>query len=547
MNYFQFFRLIASIIRNRLLVLTILLLSAFTLAKDAFAEAPPNFIIFYVDDLGWADTSVQMMVSDPDSRSDFHQTPNLEYLAEQGMRFSNAYAPAPTCTPSRLSIQMGKTPARLGCRFVNDVVAYRKGLSWGDEVSMADILKASGKGYVTSHFGKGMAKDYMKTVGYDITDEYDIGPNGNFHGDYVDIKSRTPLPEEDPKRMNSLEESSVNFLKEYSGKQPFFMMVSHYAVHVPHAADPKLIEKYRKLPRGKHCKDADYVAVDQISHVQATGSWRLQYAAMIEQLDNHLGALIEVLKETDQFENTYVIYTSDNGGGLGPNGSLYGFKATMFEGGLRVPFVVSGPGVAKGAQCDVPIVQWDLLPTLYDLSGSHSELPKDLDGGSLRSVFTDGNKGSIRRPVEGLVFHYPCYFAAPISVVRLGAYKYMKQLITGETKLYNLEVDYSEENDLSAKEPEKIVKMEGILADYLKMIESEDMDEVYAARMEQIDGFENLATENYIREVAKLDPVTDRAKIEALYNEYNEDLERFTKNKVEVARNRVSSGWIGTD
>ena len=547
MNYSQFFRLIASIIRNPLLVLTILLLSAFTPAKDAFAEASPNFIIFYVDDLGWADTSVQMMDSDPDSKSDFHQTPNLEYLAEQGMRFSNAYAPAPTCTPSRLSIQMGKTPARLGCRFVNDVVAYKKGLSWGDEVSMADILKASGKGYVTSHFGKGMAKDYMKTVGYDITDEYDIGPNGNFHGDYVDIKSRRALPVEDPKRMNSLEESSVNFLKKYSGKQPFFMMVSHYAVHVPHAADPKLIEKYRKLPRGKHCKDADYVAVDQISHVQATGSWRLQYAAMIEQMDNHLGALIEVLKDTDQFENTYVIYTSDNGGGLGPNGSLHGFKATMFEGGLRVPFVVSGPGVAKGAQCDEPIVQWDLLPTLHDLSGSHSELPEDLDGGSLRSVFTDGNKGSIRRPVEGLVFHYPCYFAAPISAVRLGAYKYMKQLITGETKLYNLEVDYSEENDLSAQEPEKIAEMEGILADYFKMIESENMDEVYAARMEQIDGFEKSATENYIRKVARLDPVEDRAKIEALYNEYNEDLERFTKNKVEVARNRVSSGWIGTD
>ena len=130
MNYSQFFRLIASIIRNPLLVLTILLLSAFAPAKDAFAEASPNFIIFYVDDLGWADTSVQMMDSDPDSKSDFHQTPNLEYLAEQGMRFSNAYAPAPTCTPSRLSIQMGKTPARLGCRFVNDVVAYKKGLSW---------------------------------------------------------------------------------------------------------------------------------------------------------------------------------------------------------------------------------------------------------------------------------------------------------------------------------------------------------------------------------------------------------------------------------
>ena len=264
------------------------------------------------------------------------------------------------------------------------------------------------------------------------------------------------------------------------------------------------------------------MAVDQISHVQVTGSWRLQYAAMIEQMDNHLGALIEVLKDTDQFENTYVIYTSDNGGGLGPNGSLHGFKATMFEGGLRVPFVVSGPGVAKGAQCDEPIVQWDLLPKPYTICLVRIQsFRKIWMVETSRSVFTDGNKGSIRRPVEGLVFHYPCYFAAPISAVRLGAYKYMKQLITGETKLYNLEVDYSEENDLSTQEPEKIAEMEGILADYFKMIESEDMAEVYAARMEQIDGFEKSTTENYIRKVARLDPVEDRAKIEALYNEYN--------------------------
>ena len=547
MKYAESYRLLTLIVRAPLLVLTILISNGFATAKEASSKAPPNFIILYVDDLGWADTSVRMMDSDPDSKSDFHQTPNLEYLAEQGMRFSNAYAPAPTCTPSRLSIQMGKTPARLGCRFVNDVVAYKKALSWGDEVSMADILKASGKGYVTSHFGKGMAKDYMKTVGYDITDEYDIGPNGNFHGDYVDIKSRTPLPAEDPKRMNSLEASSVEFLKEYSGKQPFFMMVSHYAVHVPHAADPKLIEKYRKLPRGKHCKDADYVAVDQISHVQATGSWRLQYAAMIEQMDHHLGALIEVLKETDQFENTYVIYTSDNGGGLGPNGSLYGFKATMFEGGLRVPFVVSGPGVSKGSQCDEPIVQWDLLPTLHDFSGSPSDLPKDLDGGSLRSVFSDGNKGSVERPVEGMVFHYPCYFAAPISAVRLGAYKYMKHLLTGETKLFNLEEDYSEKNDLSAELPEKVAEMERILSDYLNEIDAEDMDAVYAARIDQINGFENQATINYYREVSKLDLTRDRTKIDEVSTIYKNCLARFKKNKEEVARNRVSTRWIGRD
>ena len=118
------------------------------------AAESPNFVIFYVDDLGWADTSVRMMDSDPDSASDFHQTPHLAALAKRGMKFSNAYAPAPTCTPSRKSIQFGKTPGRLGYTFVHDVLALQRKLEWKDETSLADVVKAANPNYITAHFGK---------------------------------------------------------------------------------------------------------------------------------------------------------------------------------------------------------------------------------------------------------------------------------------------------------------------------------------------------------------------------------------------------------
>ena len=180
------------------------------LTVSVSAEQRPNFIIVYVDDLGWADTSVPMMVSDPESASDFNQTPHLEKLASRGMVFSNAYAPAPTCTPSRKSIQFGKTPGRLGYTFVHDVLALQKKLSWKDEVSLADVIKSAAPEYITAHFGKGMSGDRMETIGYDVTDEVDgNATNDNFHGEYVSIKGREPLPADNPKRMASLQKSSV--------------------------------------------------------------------------------------------------------------------------------------------------------------------------------------------------------------------------------------------------------------------------------------------------------------------------------------------------
>ena len=522
-----------------------LLLAGLCASAEA-ASSAPNFIIMYIDDLGWADTSVPMMDSEPESKSDFYQTPHLETLAARGMRFSNAYAPAPTCTPSRKSIQFGKTPGRLQYTFVHDVLALKRNIKWVDEVSMADVLKESGKGYVTAHFGKGMAaRERMNEIGYDVTDEHDIGSNGNFHGDYVDIKSRTPLPADDPKRMRSLKKSSVDFVRENAGKNPFFMMISHYAVHVPHAASPELIEKYRNSPRGKYCKDEDYLPTDQVSDSMKNSHWRLQYAAMIDEIDQGLGALVDELKAAGELENTYIIYTSDNGGGMRPNGPLGWGKAQLYEGGIRIPMVVAGPGVKAGVQCDEPVVQWDFLPTIHDLAGVSQPLPEDLDGGSLRSVFEQGNAGSVERPVEGMVFHYPCYFAPPLSVIRVGDYKYMKHLLTGEMQLFNLKSDYSEKQNLAKAMPEKAAELDKILEDYLKSIDAEDVQDVYQARLEELDHFEAQSREIFTRESARLDPVADAAKIAKMKKRLDDNLARFDKNREEVAVYRTSSHWAG--
>ena len=155
----------------------------------------------------------------------------------------------------------------------------------------------------------------MVHIGYDITDEVDgNAPNGNFHGEYISLKNREPLSSEDPKRMASLEERSVSFIETVGGKRPFFLMVSHYAVHVPHKARADLIEKYRKLPPGKHVKDDDYLPVEAMKKGKVISSWRLQYAAMLEQVDEGLGAIVDALKRSGQLDNTYIIFTSDNGG-----------------------------------------------------------------------------------------------------------------------------------------------------------------------------------------------------------------------------------------
>jgi len=478
------------------------------LASVSHAATSPNFVIFYVDDLGWADTSVRMMDDEPLSTSDFYQTPALERLAEQGMRFSSGYAPTPTCTGSRISIQFGKTPARLQNRNVFDVLAKKqRPQGWDDEVSMAGVLKAANRGYVTAHFGKGMGVRRMDHAGYDVTDEFDKGPNGNGHGSYIDVKRKIPIPDDNPKRIVDLTQRSVEFVREHAGERPFFLMVSHYAVHVPHQATPEAIERCRRRWAGAGNSDVDTADKEYKKHFP---KW--QYAAMVEETDTSLGAILDALKESNELDNTYVIFTSDNGGGFGRhdeagdrfNGPLQEGKRSTFEGGLRVPFVVSGPGIKPGTLCDVSVVQWDLLPTLHDLSGSQSPLPPDVDGGSLRGVFERGNAGSVHRSAPGLVFHYTCHYHPPISVIRMGDYKLMRHLNSGELKLFNVATDYVEQQDLAEQMPEKAKEMDRILGQYVDEVDGGAMSEVYAAYFERLDDSFRKKEERFHRNVESL-------------------------------------------
>lgn len=441
----------------------------FALSALAADKNPPNFIIFYTDDQGYGDTSVPMIKDRPELAKKLYRTPHLERLAKEGMRFSNAYSPAPTCTPSRISLQFGKTTARTQVMNVHDVMAKKNGIDLKNHKGMAEFVKESNNNYATAHFGKGMTIRRMDDIGYDITDNIDDNKegNGNFHGDWLSITNRQPIPAEDPKRVFSLTKKSVEFINtQAQAKRPFFMMVSHYAVHVRHAALEETIKKYQTGSVNR--KDA-------------------MYAALIEHLDDSLGAMLDALDKNGLSDNTYVIFTSDNGGGHGGNVGLQGGKAKMLEGGLRVPTVVRGPGVPANSQCDIPVIQYDLLPTLHELSGNTNPLPEDIDGGSLADVFKKGNSGTVKRKNPFLVFHYPYYAGVPISAIRMGDYKFMRQLNTGETRLHNVATDMGETKNLVNSMPEKAKELDQLLKAYVKEVGGWDVEDVYKERLGELE------------------------------------------------------------
>jgi len=435
----------------------------------------PNIILVLTDDQGWTDTSVRMMPDRHDTKSDFYQTPALEQMAKEGMVFSDAYSPAPVCTPTRESIQWGKTPARL--KSTGHYRLARK--NFDGEISIPQAIKAVDPTYATAHFGKwGGQQPYPENAGYDRTD----GNTNNYHGDWRSLKDKRPVPLDDPKQIFSLTKRANKFIEDQvKAKRPFYLQLSHYALHAQHRALKETIEKYRKLPPGKKCTPADYA-----SPPPAVNDWALEYAAMTENLDTGLGQLLDKIDQLGIKDNTYIIFTSDNGGDFRGNHPLRSTKSHVWEGGIRVPMVVRGPGIKPGSYCCVPIAGWDFLPTFVDLAGgSKTDLPKNLDGGSLRPLFENAGKGKVHRPVEGLVFHFPDFQGDSMSAIRIGDYKLLKDWETYDIHLYNLKDDLSETNDLAAKMPDKAKQMHKKLTGYLETVNAEKAEDIHLDSIEQ--------------------------------------------------------------
>jgi arylsulfatase A-like enzyme len=476
------------------LLSTSLLLAISLTATSLTAAKAPNFILIYADDLGYTQTSVAMMKERPETAHALHQTPNLDQLAANGMRFSNAYAPSPVCTSSRASIQHGKTTARVGCISLHDVVAAKKRVDLGANLSLAEMFKEADEDYVTAIFGKGCSPmGWFKDHGYDETDFIHKHPNGNGHGDWWEPADKTPIPLDDPKRLFSLAKTSTDFLKARAeDAKPFYLMISHYALHVRNMSLKSTRAKYLEIVAERNgiaggipdISRFDDNAVDMPKNLRA--HWeKANYAAMVEDMDTSIGIVLDELEALDLADDTYVIFTSDNGGGSS-NAPLQGGKAKMWEGGLRVPMIATGPGIPADTQCDTPVAQWDYLTTFHDLAGSATPLPEDLDGVSLRPVLEQGNAGQLDERDTGFVFHFPAFYTVPITAYRDGDYKLMRQLNTGEIKLFNLVDDMGESKDLSQAMPEKTADMVRKLDAYLEKVGAWTMEEVYETRMEEL-------------------------------------------------------------
>ena len=417
----------------------------------------PNFIFILADDQGWNGTSVQMMRNEIGSKSDYFETPNLEILAQEGMRFSDAYSSAPVCAPSRYSIQFGKTPARLSLIRVGMNTDHIDHMGF---ISIPKALKKINNEYRAAHFGKWGIGSNPSVLGYDISD----GPTKNKHGNFDNNKSQWKnVIKKDPKNIFSLTDKAIQFIDTCSEKKiPFFLQISHYAVHSNIESKSKSYTHFKEKPKGNQHIDPGF-------------------AAMTFNLDESLGILLKKIKDLELEDNTYIFYMSDNGSvpnipGAKKYDKSYNYplsrgKWDAYEGGIRVPLIVAGPGIKKRSESSAPVSGSDILPTLIDLAGNKKIVLSEIDGGSFASVLFNENIKQIKREVEGIFFHVPykngIALKRPHSAVRKGDYKLIKFEDDKSILLFNLVKDKMEQLDVANLYPQKAKELEEILDNYL--------------------------------------------------------------------------------
>ncbi len=444
------------------LTLTVLLLTPLATLHAADAQKPskPNFIVILSDDQSWVGTSQRMIPGNPDTASDYFRTLNIERLAAQGMLFADGYSPAPFCCPTRRSLQVSQTPAR------HEYQKDREGWPavYRQQLNIPRLLKQTDARYRTAHFGKWDHR-YDKVSpadqGYDVSDGATGNADGNGTGAGSGKKSGKTSQLKDPKLISSVTDRACSFLEQQVREgRPFYLQVSHYAVHLDIQHTAAALERVKSRFPGK-------------KHNLAS------FAAMTDDLDTGIGRLMEKVRQLGLLENTYIFFMSDNGGrtslpgskdlGLGLNHPLRGGKSTMYEGGIRVPFIVLGPGVKAGSVSHVPVTGLDILPTMADLAGYQPALPETMDGGSIKPLLQNAGVGDVSRRRPYLIFHQALDRTAQ-SAIRLGDFKLVKTWKSGQLELFDLSKDLSEADNLSAKLPQKTAELDQTLTAFLSQV-----------------------------------------------------------------------------
>jgi arylsulfatase A-like enzyme len=420
---------------------------------------PPNLIFILADDLGWTDVACQ--------GSRYYETPAIDRLAAQGIRLTS-YAVCQNCAPTRAAIMSGQYPPRTGVYTVGNLdrgaakdrkmeVPKNETQLPIDRVTLAQTMKSAG--YATAMFGKwhlGQKAEYHPSRrGFDEA----IVSMGK-HFDFV-TDPKVPVPP-GAYLADFLTDRAVEFIEKNRNK-PFFLYLPHFGVHVPHEAKPELIEKYRKkAPVGGHHDPT--------------------YAAMIESVDQSVGRIVAKLDELKLAGNTIVLFSSDNGGVGGyneagvqakavtDNAPLRGGKGMLYEGGVRVPFILRWPGVVTpGTTSSEPAVHVDLYPTFCEISGAKRPEKQALDGVSLLPLLRDPSATLGR---DAIYSHFPGYLEGtgshwrtpPAGTIRSGDWKLHEFFEDGRLELYNLKDDPGERKDLAASQPEKARELRDKLA-----------------------------------------------------------------------------------
>lgn len=413
----------------------------------------PNILFLLSDDQNWDGTSVQLHPELPASKSRYYQTPNLEQLAKQGMRFSAAYAPSPSCSPTRISLQTGQNPAQLrwtkaappvteadGFRMVGPVV--RKAIR-SDEITIGEVLREAG--YTTAHFGKWhLGSGGPAAHGYDASD----GETGN--------RDAEPFVDPNPVDIFGMGERALALMKSAQAEEkPFFIQMSYHALHYPENARAATVAKFTAATPGGRPANKDRRAI----------TW---------DLDDGVGRLVRGVDALGLKESTYVIYMSDNGSG-GKRGVLQGGKGSAMEAGIRVPMIVRGPGIKPDSHCATTVVGTDWFPTFAGWAAGDTEpkLPPDIVGGDLHPLL-QGTENSVKRPHLPL-FHVPHYQGdVPRSALLDGQWKLLRNWETKEDALYDLSRDPGEQRNVAAIEPDRLramsVELDRLLAYYKAQI-----------------------------------------------------------------------------
>ncbi len=420
---------------------------ALSVICTAQAANRPNFVFILGEGQGWTSLSTQMDRHNPRSKSDFFYTPNLDRLAAEAMRFSRFYAPSPRCTPSRATYFTGISPAALRMTFVNikgntSAAEFTMNLPTST-VTIAERLKPAG--YATAHFGKWhVGRPSPEQHGFDESD----GSTGNSD----QFRSQNP----NPKQFDLTADKGIAFMtKNVRAGRPFYLQISHYPGRSALDAKPETVEFMRKRTGNR---DPRFL----------TG------AAVALDADNSVGRVLDAIKKLGIENNTYFIYTTDHGT-PGRNGLLNSGKGSVYEGGLRVPLIIRGPGITPNTFADTLTTGADIYPTISDLAGIASPLPGRVEGGSLKSVLHKSGIGAVTRPRTEYVVHFPHYDhdpAGPASAIYLGDYKLIHYYAKKQNLLFNLRDDIGERNDLASRQPAKTAELVKEMNDYLLAVKA---------------------------------------------------------------------------